>query len=147
MAAAADVADPAPVDALVSTRRGEKHVARVRRGQRRPEPGQAVGILVALEAPAGDVRCEGVRLAPDLPLGTADIAELAAGPEAQLAATALDDALWGDALGEPDAFAVERRAVGAGQPGDQVDPLHRHQPFADPLVGAGVSRTGAEDVD
>ena len=84
VAAAAGVGDPAPVDRLEAERERDDEVAGVRRGQRRPDPGQRVGVGLAAQPAVLDRR----RPAPPGSPSTSQrpprrSRDLAAGPEAQ----------------------------------------------------------------
>ena len=84
VAAAADVVDPAPVGELVAGRRGDQDVARGLAGQRRPDPGQRVGVVAAAQDAVADARAQHLVRPLQRPPRAALVAHVAARREAQL---------------------------------------------------------------
>ncbi len=111
VAAAGQVVAAAPVDALPAGREADEDVAGVRVGERRPEAGEGVRVVVADEAALVDPGPQRGRVAVELPAGAAAVADLLAGPEAEL------DAAAADRRPAPPLVAL------GGDPGEQVDAL------------------------
>ena len=94
VATAADVVGAAPVDELVPGRRREQHVAGRRAGQRRPDPAERVRVVRASATARRRPSAPSAARSPStLQRRPREVDEVAAGGEAQLAASAADDRL------------------------------------------------------
>src|SRR5215207_8607083 len=104
MAAAGTVRHPAPVDELVVAGRRDQNLAGVRGAERRPQPSEPVGVGVADQAAVARVERERAEVAVEVPTAPPAIAVSRPGPEAKLAAGALDHRLggWLDEAGPAD---------------------------------------------
>src|SRR3954471_18573551 len=107
----------------------------MRREQRRPRTGQGVLINLSLEAAPGDVRLERLGLAAHTPVVSAQVAQLAAGSEAELMPSSLDDRLDAAGVVQSDAGAQDGSSVLPRQPGDQIDPGQLAEAEPGALVG------------
>ena len=107
--------------------------------QRRADPGERVRVGLAAQAPVLDRRLEHAEVALELPAAAAQVGDLAAGPEAQLLAGALDHRHSPPAGGMPGSSRSQRRPVGALQPADQVDALDLGQRCRAPRRGSARS--------
>ena len=149
VAAAAGVAGPAPVDRLVAGRERDDEVAGVRRGERREDPRQRVGVPVAAQpsarrssprAPRARRRSSQRRAAQVLD------APRRAGSEAARRArstTAIGASPAGDG---PSRAAAAGCPSGRSQPADEVDPFGLGQAAAD-LVVVGRAALRRQQVD
>src|SRR5436189_5339902 len=82
----------APVDELVSRSGRQQDVAGRLAGERRPDPGESIGVIRGQQPPVSDRGAERGEIPVDAPAAAAEIDKIAARREAELPASAAHDA-------------------------------------------------------
>src|SRR5579875_3346353 len=148
--AAAEVVGASPVDKLIARRRRQKQLARVRAVQRRPDARERVRVLGSEEATILESRGERVEIPLDAPPSAAQVVELPAGREAQLATRRAHHRLARARLAvemEDQIDAIER-GQRAQRPSHQltssplIEQVHHRRPLRGGERNLGAGRAG-----